>query len=609
MKLRRFGKWVPAIGLAVLIGAAVACSSGTSPTATQTAPTSTPIPPTATEVPASPTSAPVMTATATGVAQASPTATASPTTPTTSPTAPVQQGNMGGTLNIAAVGSIQSFDPMWTTASATGAVTDTILEPLMALKPDFSQGFVLASSWQQSSDGLTWTWKIRSGVTFHDGTPLTTDQVIGSMRRQNDKATLWKLLVDQFGYSNFDQMVTKVDDTTFQIHLQKPTFLVVAALSSQNFQPLIVEKKWYSIPSDTSASADGGPPIGTGPYKYDSWTPGDRWSAVRFDNYKPSPEPSAGRTGKKVAYFDRVNWIEIPDQTTRVAALQSGEVDWAPEFTQSLLSRVQSDANLKTIPSPPSRLLIHFNQEPTAKPMSPFADPQWGQKLRKAVVMAYDNKAALQLATGGNANAWRLCPSLLQCGTIWETDAGSQGLYDAMNVAQAKQIVESSPYAGYTVRLMDPQDRQPAHGAVLVARQVLQNIGFKVDFEEMDWATMVTRRADPTLWDMFSTWSGVGVRYSPYGHLGFGELQYDAWFNHYQDVAGTERKILGEIATATSTDQLKALNVEFQKYFYEDAIFLQIGEFYNSWASSKKVQGDLSDPFAGTEPYNKWFTS
>lgn len=531
-------------------------------------------------------------------------ATATSQTSTASPTAaatftpPAGDPRFGGTLKIASVGSIQSFDPLWTTASSTGNVSNTILEPLMAQKRDLSHGKALADSWEISSDGLTWTWKIRDGVKFHDGTPLTTKEVVGTLRKQHDRANFWKVLVAEFGFEDFDQMVTIVDPLTFEIHLREPTGLVIDALSNQGFQQQIVTEAWYTLPATESAPGD---PIGTGPYKFESWTPGDRWVAVRNDDYTASSEPADDLTGEKIAYFDRVEWIEIADQTTRVAALETGEVDWAQEFAQDLLGRVSGNSDLKTIPQSPFRLLGHFNMI-----KEPWNDPEWGVKLRQAVVMAYDNRAALQLATG-DPNRWRLCASLLQCGTKWESNAGSEGLYAANNIAAAREIVESSPFAGMTLRVMDPQDRQPAHGAAQVTREVLEDIGFKVDFQPMDWATMVTRRADPELWEFFHTWSGIGVRGAPAGHLRFGELAYDAWFNNYQDVAGTQRDLFNKIARATSEAELLDLNNQLNQYFYDDAIFLQVGEFFSNWASNVKVEGDLDSTGAGQDPFNKWF--
>ena len=100
----------------------------------------------------------------------------------------------GGHLRISSVGSVQSFDPLWTTASSTGNVSSLILEALFAYKEDNTIGKMLVDDWTVSSDGLKWTFKIRDGVEFHNGTLLTTDQVIGTLRRQSERAPVFKLV-------------------------------------------------------------------------------------------------------------------------------------------------------------------------------------------------------------------------------------------------------------------------------------------------------------------------------------------------------------------------------------------------------------------------------
>jgi peptide/nickel transport system substrate-binding protein len=538
--------------------------------------------------------------TATAVPQ--PTATATPRPPAATATAvpqptatkaPMMQ--KGGTLKIASVGSVQSFDPLWTTASGTGNVSSTILEGLLTFTDDYGLGKLLIDSWATKDNGLVWEFKIRQGVKFHDGTPLTTDQVIGTLNRQKDGAPVLKLVREQFGPESkaFEDFVKKVDAYTFTINLREATGLVPASIGPQNFAPLIVTDAWAKVSQKESAP---GNPIGTGPYKFEKWTPGDRWSAVRYEEYKASTEPANGTAGKQEALFDRVEWIEIPDQTTRVAALETGEVDMAQEFPADLAKRLEANPKIQLVALTPLRLLGHFNH---VKP--PFNNVL----ARKAVVTAYDNPKALLLATGDQA-AYKLCPSLMQCGTQWETTAGSSGLYNARNLEAAKKLLAESGHTGAKVRLMDPTDRQPAHAAAQVSREVLTDLGFKVEFLVMDWATMVSRRADPELWEFFHTWSGSTVRTGPVGHLSFGELQYNAWFNKYQDVPGKQRDLLAKLARETDVAKQKRIMDEFQTYFYDDAIFLQVGEFFSRWAARSDLKGIVPQSPAAQLPANKW---
>ena len=136
-----------------------------------------------------------------------------------------------GTLRIASVGSVQSFDPLWTTASGTGNVSSTILEGLLAYNEDWSIGKMLLDTWETSSDGLTWTFKIRDGVKFHDGTPLTSAEVVGTLNRQKDRAPVFKLVWKDFGQEAFEDFVKPVDDLTFTLNFKEQTGLALDAIA------------------------------------------------------------------------------------------------------------------------------------------------------------------------------------------------------------------------------------------------------------------------------------------------------------------------------------------------------------------------------------------
>lgn len=504
----------------------------------------------------------------------------------------------GGTLRIVAAGSIQSFDPLWTTASGTGNVSNTILEGLFEYTSDYGIGPLIVESWESSEDNLSWTFKIREGVNFHDGTPLTTEQVRGTLNRQKDRAPILRLVRNEFGAGDgeFEDFFTVEDDLHFSLNMREATGLAIDAIGPQGFGPRLVTADWYD--NYTANESAEGPPNGTGPFKFEEWLPGDRWSAVRYEDYSPHPGPANGTSGGHTAYVDRMMYIEVPDQTTRVAALQTREVHIVQEFPAELLSRLEADPGVALYDNPPFRLLGHFNHV-----RGPFDN----KLARQAMVKAYDNQKALTLATGDPAFT-RLCPSLLQCGTKWETTSGSDGFYNAMNLEEAKALLEEAGVTGAHVRLMDPADRQPAHAAAQVSREVLTALGFEVDFQVMDWATMVAQRARPDDWEFFHTWSGVTVRSGPVGHLLFSELQYDAWFNNYQDTTGKQREIYSRLARATTEEEQIALNDEFHMHFYEDAIFLQVGEFFSRWAASTKVQGIVNGGSAQQKPFDKWLT-
>ena len=117
------------------------------------------------------------------------------------------------TLRIVASGSIQSFDPLWTTASGTGNVSNTILEGLFEYTSDYGIGPLIVESWESSDDNLSWTFKIsRTASSSTTGTPLTTEQVQGTLNRQKDRAPILRLVRNEFGAGDaeFDEFFTIV---------------------------------------------------------------------------------------------------------------------------------------------------------------------------------------------------------------------------------------------------------------------------------------------------------------------------------------------------------------------------------------------------------------
>ena len=488
---------------------------------------------------------------------------------------------------------LHSFDPLWATSGGVGNTMGPIFETLLSQTEDYQIGFQLADEWKWSNDLLTLTVGIRDGIKFHDGTPLTTDQIVGTLRRQRDIGTILKLVRKEFGAENFDEFVKKVDDHTFTMNLSEPTALAVRSMGPQMFTPWIVTADWTrELPVGEGHTGD---PVGTGPYMFEQWSPGDRWSAVRYEDYSPSSVPTDGGTGKQVAYFDRVTYLEIPDETTRVAAMEVGTINLIQEFPAHLLPRFQDNPEIETYPNPPFELWGFVNH---------LAHPFDKREARQALTMAYDNEKAL-IAAVGNPDYMRLCPSVLFCGTRWESDVASQGLYNAKDVDGAIKLLKDSGLYGAKVRLMDPTDRQPAHGAAQVTREVLEAIGFDVEFMVMDWATQTQFRADPTKWEFFHSWGGSFARYYPQGTLGLSWLVKDGYVNNYQDTEGEMERLFSKLARAPSEEEAFNVVKEIQTYNYKDHASMFIGEWFSRWAADASVKGLHGGPF-GQAPNNKW---
>ena len=239
----------------------------------------------------------------------------------------------------------------------------------------------LAESWTVSDDGLTYTLKIRQGVKFHDGTPMTMDDVVYSLNRIRD--TNLGSYVGWMLTSVSDVKAT--DDSTLVITLSQPDALFEYALASTAAH--VVSKAFVEKNGDKYGKPEVGS-IGTGPFKFAEWKTGDYQRLVRNDDYwnKANGGP----------YLDEITIKILPEPTTRVAGLQTGEIDYVisnvPSDQYATVQGIEN-VNLQFVPSYYGEWLTFNTQEP------PFDNV----KVRQAMNYAFDKKAVRQLYYGADA--------------------------------------------------------------------------------------------------------------------------------------------------------------------------------------------------------------
>ena len=229
---------------------------------------------------------------------------------------------MGGSIVAAIEGEPTSVDPAFDYDFVSGLATSSITEPLLVFCENDSKLCPnLATSWTVSPDGLTYTLKIRQGVKFHDGTTMTVDDVVYSLDRIRDPK-----LGSYVGWMLANVAdVTAPDAETVVITLSKPDALLEYALASTAAH--VVNKAFVEANGDKYGTPAVGS-IGTGPFKFVEWVSGDHQTLARFDDYwnKANGGP----------YLDTVTIKILPEPTTRVAGLDTGEIDY-------LVNNVPSD--------------------------------------------------------------------------------------------------------------------------------------------------------------------------------------------------------------------------------------------------------------------------
>jgi peptide/nickel transport system substrate-binding protein len=256
-------------------------------------------------------------------------------------------------------------------------VSTQYLESLVSLDRNGEILPWLASEWEQSDDGLTWTFTIRDGVTFTDGTPLNAEAVRANIAHVQDPATL-----SSTGYLALGKVASAeaVDERTLRLTLSTPDSALLESLS----QP------WLAIQSPAGLArgmdANCAQPIGTGPFAVDSWDRQSSITLVRNDDYT-SPPGDAGHDGP--AYLERIVWRFLPDSASRYAALQAGEVDVIDNAQPDTIVQAQNADGLQELdaPRPGSSNRLELNSG-----KAPFDDV----RVREAFIRAVNVDDAVQ---------------------------------------------------------------------------------------------------------------------------------------------------------------------------------------------------------------------
>jgi peptide/nickel transport system substrate-binding protein len=182
-----------------------------------------------------------------------------------------------------------------------------------------------------SADGLTWTFRLRPGLIFHDGEPVRASDAVASINR-------WAALENE---------LVAIDDRTFRWALKKPYPKIPLALGKTGTPCCFV------MPARIAATDPFrriGEYVGSGPMRCvrNQWVPGAKAAFEKFPGYAPRQEPASWLAGGRNVVLDRIEWITIPDPATAAAALQSGEVDWVEIVIPDLVPVLRKNRNLVT---------------------------------------------------------------------------------------------------------------------------------------------------------------------------------------------------------------------------------------------------------------------
>jgi peptide/nickel transport system substrate-binding protein len=374
-----------------------------------------------------------------------------------------QAQKSGGSITVGQELDIPGFDPLKVGVFDTSAETAAaaIFDTLTYLDDKGEPQPKLAVSWTHSDDYKTWTFKLREGVKFHDGTPFNAEAFKENFDRQKDPANKCRCAF----YIAYVHDVQATDDLTLVYHLNDPSVNLPALVSPPTSNNVVQSPTaWKTKGDDYNRN-----PVGTGPYILKSWAAGDRMVLEKNPDYWNKGHP----------YLDRIILKPLPDAQSRFASLQSGEVDiiWDDEADPDNIQKAQKDPKLTVHTYEGSGAAVDaFNTK-----AAPFDDV----RVRQALVMAIDRKKMSQALTNGLARpatnpygdgSWVKCKD--DGALPYDVDKAKALIQDYGKPVEFKMIVTATPRGRDTGQIL---------------QQFWKQIGANMELEQIDQAQFPPR--------------------------------------------------------------------------------------------------------------------
>lgn len=359
---------------------------------------------------------------------------------------------------------VLTLDPGVAAGTQAQTVRMQIMETMVQLNAETSEVEpLLAESWEVEDDNLTWTFHLRDGVTFHDGSPLTAADVVASISRIIDPDSGMGRANDLRDI----QTIEALDDSTVRIVTAAPSGTLLRALALDSASVL-------TAASIEEFGADiGWHPVGTGPFKYESHVAEQSIALVRNDNY----------WGEIVA-AEGVNFVTVPEAATRLTMLETGEADIIIDVPGFEVERLRSMDGIALIERSNTRLgHLGINM---SKP--PFDDV----RVRHALNLAVDREAIV----AGVLRGIGVPADSIIASTVAGYVPQNQYSYDP---EKAKALLAEAGYPdGFSTTLWTPQGRYYMDRETVVAIQAqLKAIGIDAQVEVIDWSTYLTLVREP----------------------------------------------------------------------------------------------------------------
>lgn len=396
-------------------------------------------------------------------------------------------------------GDSVSLDFASVTDGESSRVTKQIFETLIEFEADsFEVGPGLAHDWDISEDGMSFTFYLREGVKFHDGTDFNAEAVKFNFERWSDKSHPYHFADEGFSYTVYGSLfggfkgdeghiiedIIVHDEHTIEFVLNQPSAAFIQNLGA-NYFAIASPQSFEDYGADITEN-----PVGTGPFKFVEWRKNDSITLVRNEDYWKEGYPK----------LDEVIFRVIPDNSARLNALRSGDIDLMDGLSPDDVASVEGDSNLQLFERAPNNVgYLGFNTE---KP--PFDDPLVRRALNHAV-----DKEALLVSVYNNLAVTAKNP--VPPGYLGYNDALEEYTYDP---ELAKELLAEAGYADgfefdlWTMPVARPYMPDPEEAAVALQAN-FRAIGLTANIVTKEWATYLEETQEGKQDVYMLGWSGV----------------------------------------------------------------------------------------------------
>jgi peptide/nickel transport system substrate-binding protein len=478
-------------------------------------------------------------------------------------------------LRIAIGGAFTTMDPHFYNATPNHTVAMHMFDRLVDRKPDTSIVPALAESWEAVSD-TEWLVKLRPGVKWHDGQPFTANDVAFTYERARNVPN------SPGGFGGFlreVKTVEVVDDLTLRIHTDAPAPNLFRNLA---FVPIVSKHVGENATTDDYNS--GKASIGTGAYKFVSYSPGDRVQYERNDEYWGEKQP-----------WESLTIRMVPNSGARVAALLSGDVDVIDTPPSGDLERLQSDPNISVASTEGMRVMyvtVNYQDDAPAiadasgKPLD--KNPLQDVRVRKALSMSINREGLASRVMQGAAIATGQWLVEGQFGYDSEVPVPD---YDP---EAAKALLAEAGYPeGFSLSLFGSNDRYPNDAATVQAlAQMWTRIGVRTSVETLPWSSfagLMNRSEFPAALQGWGSPTGeagyllTNVLHTRDDEAGLGIFNNGRYSNKELDT-----RIVSAMATLDDMKREAELK-QAVGMVAEDTGFIPLFMLKNNWATRKSI--------------------